>query len=417
MTTASEPSLSLRNFHRHGGTILSKDPLRVETSSQQWDYAISLPLALADHAPGVRRLPVTIAADVAVESGELGCLIVEPDWRTLAGPVPPTVGQGHHVVTLTWERSGARANLVFRNHGDRDTPCVFTVEGIRLFPGPADPFASSRMMDAVIEPDGKRINLSRLEAALEHPEQFFDDDLEIFDHLRRKWNVVPSGLVGRSGSGDLKQLPPHDLRGVWLESHRAATTGDGFAARGWYQALYRDVLRGKKVLEFGSGMGIDGIEFARHGANMTFVDIVKDNLAVMERLCGIFGIRDARFVYLEQLSSLESLDDDYDVVWCQGSQINNPFGFARRECAAILKHLKPGGRWIELAYPRERWVRDGCPPFRIWGTITDGEGTPWVEWYDLDKLRRRLAPVQFAPILALNFHNDDFNWFDLVRAE
>jgi hypothetical protein len=26
-----------------------------------------------------------------------------------------------------------------------------------------------------------------------------------------------------------------------------------------------------------------------------------------------------------------------------------------------------------------------------------------------------LAPARFAPLLAFNFHNDDFNWFDLER--
>ena len=58
--------------------------------------------------------------------------------------------------------------------------------------------------------------------------------------------------------------------------------------------------------------------------------------------------------------------------WCQGSHIRLPFEFAKRECAAILRHLKQGGRWIELAYSRQRWVRDG-PCLKIWGNTTDGE--------------------------------------------
>jgi len=28
-----------------------------------------------------------------------------------------------------------------------------------------------------------------------------------------------------------------------------------------------------------------------------------------------------------------------------------------------------------------------------------------------------LAPARFEPILSMNFHNDDFNWFDLLRIE
>jgi hypothetical protein len=131
----------------------------------------------------------------------------------------------------------------------------------------------------------------------------------------------------------------------------------------------------------------------------------------------VFGVTNAQFVYLHSLRSLDPLPSDYDVVWSQGSQINVPFEFAKHECGIIARHLKAGGRWIELAYPRERWVRDGSPPYRLWGNLTDGEGTPWMEWYDLERLLNRLAPAKWMPLLSFNFHHDDFNWFDLVKVE
>ena len=51
-------------------------------------------------------------------------------------------------------------------------------------------------------------------------------------------------------------------------------------------------------------------------------------------------------------------------------------------------------------------------PGWCWGEKTDG-GAPWMEWYDLEKLLRRLEPYRFDTVLAFNFHDDDFNWFDL----
>jgi SAM-dependent methyltransferase len=410
-------SIPLENAFHHGGTIRSKAPLTVESSPLQWDYAVSVRLALDEHAPKVLQLPVKVSAEVIVDQGELGCLLVGEDWTTLLGSVPPTAGPGQHTVDLMWERGNGVANLVFRNHGANNRSCVFRVESVHLASPPADPFVHSLQLQDVIEPGGGRLDVGKLKEAVEHPDAGDGDEAEVFDILRRKWDVVPAGLSGRRGTSDLQGLSSDELRDFWISRHREATTAEGFPVRGWYQTLYRDVLRGKRVLEIGSGMGIDGIEFARHGARMTFVDIVEGNLAVMQRLCRIFGIRDAGFVHLERLASLDGLDDDYDVVWCQGSLINAPFQFVKRECAAIVRHLKPGGRWIELCYPRERWVRDGQPPFRMWGGMTDGEGTPWVEWYDLDRLLERLAPARFAPVLALNFHNDDFNWFDLVKID
>lgn len=51
---------------------------------------------------------------------------------------------------------------------------------------------------------------------------------------------------------------------------------------------------------------------------------------------------------------------------------------------------------------------------RAWGSKTDG-GAPWMEWHDLEKLDFILSPSALDIVLSLEFHNSDFNWFDLIR--
>jgi SAM-dependent methyltransferase len=395
--TALDVSLKLSNVTPHAGCIIrSTEPLTIQSSPRQWQYAVSVSLPARE-----LDLPLTVSATVSVESGELGCLLVARDMTTLVGGIPLSVRGGRHTIDLLLEQKSDAAHLVFRNTGSTNEPCVFTVESVVIAHN-----AAERWWDGFADVDDEpRASRDRSDI----------DDVAVFDRLRQKWSTVPAGLADRRGTDELLALGDDDLKAFWVAAHRQATTGTGFPARGWYQTLYRDVLRDKKVLEIGSGMGIDGIEFARHGAHITFVDIVQDNLRVMKRLCGIFGLREAGFVYLQGFASFDPLPNDYDVIWCQGSQINAPFEFARCECAAILPHLKSGGRWIELAYPRERWVRDGSLPFRLWGNLTDGAGTPWVEWYDLRRLLSRLDAARFEPVLAFNFHHDDFNWFDLLK--
>ncbi|GAG34472.1 unnamed protein product, partial [marine sediment metagenome] len=150
-------------------------------------------------------------------------------------------------------------------------------------------------------------------------------------------------------------------------------------------------------------------------AQMTFLDLVESNLQLLERICELLGVDNVAFQYLEGLDSIAHLPDDFDAIYCQGSLINAPFEVIHDEAQELLKHLPIGGRWIELAYPEQRWQREGRLPFDEWGDKTDG-GAPWVEWYDLPKLQQRLAPAEFDVILSFNFHNDDFNWFDLVRT-
>ena len=405
--------VSLARVHPHGDVVRSQQPLVVQTSGLQWHYAISVPLSL--EAPeGPLALPVGVTIDVTVESGRLGCLLVAHDWLTQLAPTLRSVGPGRHRIDLVWERGDGVANLVFRNDTAGNRSCVFRLDSVDLTTTLPQSLGTAGLAD-VLTDSGRQLDVARLRQAVAEANKIHGGEEDVLAALRGKWGVVRGGLMDRRSTSELATLPVADLHRLWTATHLEATTGDGFAVRGWYQTIYRDVLRGKKVLEIGSGMGIDGIEFARHGAQMTFVDIVEGNLSLMRRLCAAFDVTTAKFVYLDAMSALDALDDDYDVVWCQGSLINAPFDFIKKECAAIVRHLKTGGRWIELAYPRERWVRDGEPSFRIWGTMTDGDGTPWMEWYDLSRILDRLSPAQFAPVLAFNFHNDDFNWFDLVR--
>jgi len=177
--------------------------------------------------------------------------------------------------------------------------------------------------------------------------------------------------------------------------------------------LYADSFSGRKLLDLGSGFAIDSITFAQHGARVTFVDLAETNLVVVQRLCRILGLENVDFLLLEDIGSLRSLDTDYDVIMAIGSLHHAPFEVIRPEVQELIKHLKVGGRWLQLAYPRSRWIREGRMPFDKWGEQTDGVGTPWAEWYDLPKLSKLLEPACFDVVLCMEFRNNDFIWFDL----
>ncbi len=233
--------------------------------------------------------------------------------------------------------------------------------------------------------------------------------------LRQKWGQVPFRRTDRTHSRDLLNLSDEELLAAWTQALADQAAGEHYDVRGWFYTLYRDQFRGKKLMDVGSGMGYDGLTFARAGAEVTFVDIVKDNLAIVKRMASLFGLTNCRFHFLDDFESLSSLDRDYDVIWACGSLINAPYEFTKAECARLVEHLKVGGRWIELAYPKARWEREGCLPFDRWGDKTDG-GAPWIEWKDLDKVRSLLEPSRFNVVLSFDFHGADFNWFDLERV-
>lgn len=232
---------------------------------------------------------------------------------------------------------------------------------------------------------------------------------------REKWREAPRGsdTDGRIFSSELLAMPDETFLATW-QSMAARRYGGEL---GWLGTLYFDTFRGKRVAELGSGLGFDGMRFIEQGASWTFCDIVPDNLAVIRRVATLKGVADrARFHVVGDDLSFAALPADYDAIWVFGSIHHVPFEVARREALDLLGHLKPGGRWMELVYPRERWLREGAPPFDQWGKVTDGERTPWAEWHDIEKVRRRLFPAPLRTVLDFEFCSHNYRWFDMVYA-
>ena len=173
------------------------------------------------------------------------------------------------------------------------------------------------------------------------------------------------------------------------------------------------------MLELGSGLGFDAMRFAARGAHWTCADIVADNLALIRRVAALKGL-DGRIEthLIDDNLSFAGLAPGYDVIWVFGSIHHVPFETATAPNwnGWQLTLLKPGGRWMELVYPRERWLREGALPFADWGRLTDGGRTPWAEWHDIEKVRRRLAPAAFAAVLDFGFCADNYRWIDLQYA-
>jgi hypothetical protein len=241
-----------------------------------------------------------------------------------------------------------------------------------------------------------------------------DGDVDL-SRYRDKWREAPQGsdTDGRIFSSDLLRLGDAELLVEWDRMAERRYAGE----IGWVGPLYFDTFRGRKVIELGAGLGFDGLRFAANGASWTFTDIVPDNLELIRRVARLkqLGGRVAFSLIGDDLS-FATLPYDYDAVWAFGSLHHVPFEIARREAHHVLGHLKPGGRWMELVYPRQRWLREGAPPFEHWGKITDGERTPWAEWHDLEKVKRRLSPAPIRVLLDFEFCGNNYRWLDLQYA-
>lgn len=235
-----------------------------------------------------------------------------------------------------------------------------------------------------------------------------------FDFLREKWHEVPGHL--RVDTRNLIHLSDDELVVTWQRELQLAAGGDLYNARGWYHDKYRSVMDGQRLVDFGSGLGFDSLQFSKVARQVTCVDIVPENLEIIKRVSRLLGRDNVTTCLISNFESFQSLPEDYDVLLAQGSLHHAPAHVVVPEVQELARRLRPGGRWLQLAYPRSRWIREGCLPFHQWGQLTDGAATPWAEWLELDNVLERMSPLKFEVQESFEFYNQEFIWFDLIKS-
>ena len=106
--------------------------------------------------------------------------------------------------------------------------------------------------------------------------------------------------------------------------------------------------RGLKVLEIGCGLGTDGAQFAKAGADYTGVDLTNAAIELARKRFELFGLT-GKF-QVADAENLDFPDESFDVVYSHGVLHHTPdIDAAVQE---IRRVLKPGGRAIVMLYHR-----------------------------------------------------------------
>jgi len=106
--------------------------------------------------------------------------------------------------------------------------------------------------------------------------------------------------------------------------------------------------RGLRVLEIGCGLGTDGAQFAKAGADYTGVDLTNAAIELARRRFELFGLTGK--LQVADAENLDFPDESFDVVYSHGVLHHTPdIDAAVQE---IHRVLKPGGRAIVMLYHR-----------------------------------------------------------------
>jgi 2-polyprenyl-3-methyl-5-hydroxy-6-metoxy-1,4-benzoquinol methylase len=128
--------------------------------------------------------------------------------------------------------------------------------------------------------------------------------------------------------------------------------------------------RGKKVLEIGCGIGTDTVNFARHGALVTSVDLSEKSLEIARQRVSVYGFKKQVQFYTgnaEQLSSFVPVEP-YDLIYSFGVIHHTPHPEAVLD--QLRKYAKPGTTVKIMVYHRRSWKVASI-------LLTEGKGQFW----------------------------------------
>ena len=270
-----------------------------------------------------------------------------------------------------------------------------------------------------------------------------------FATLKKKWKEVPAAKevygaegiatdsVGRQEEADEGDVPDpgraFSTNLVKKSDKELEAYWDGLRADDTFTMFHASIFTGKNVIDIGSGLARQTLQFAIWGATVTYADVVPTNLEVIRRVAKAKGV--GHRVKTIVVSSVEQLDKDlegqsFDVVTAFGSMHHAPRELNQPEYHVLAKHLKKGGKWLQLAYPLRRWL-DMQDPTNFWCQPADtnfgvafgdgwwgGDGcrTPWAEWYEPGKWLKTLQPFEFSMSWCGAIGDpQEFIWFDAVK--
>ena len=166
-----------------------------------------------------------------------------------------------------------------------------------------------------------------------------DSNNDLKERVRAFWQEHPCGTKfadAEPGSPRFYEL---------VEEHRYTKEWHIPAAADFSSAA------GLKVLEIGCGLGTDGAQFAKAGADYTGVDLTEAAVELARKrfeissLPGKFQTADAE--------NLEFADDSFDLVYSHGVLHHTPD--TARAIREIHRVLRPGGRAVVMLYHRDSY--------------------------------------------------------------
>lgn len=230
--------------------------------------------------------------------------------------------------------------------------------------------------------------------------------MSISQQHRDAWRRIPVDDIGYYDAAELAQLPDGQFEVMARGFEARRYSGWRNAGGLWRREMGLDDAGGKRVLDYGCGAGIEALQYARGGAQVSIADINQGSLALATRVLALEGRQPAHaWLISPDPPFTPAAPGAFDMVVMNGvlHHIEDPVPVVRE----VHRWLAPGGEFRVMVYSDKGWRQatgseppedvhghPGRPAFVRWGD----EVGDWAEWYSERRLRQRFG-----------------RWFDVER--
>lgn len=199
------------------------------------------------------------------------------------------------------------------------------------------------------------------------------------------WSNPPVDDVGYIASAEMLKLTVPELLAMVGQFERTRYGGWRNYENRWRDLFGLDSTHDKSVLDYGCGVGIEALQYAKAGNDVTLADISRDNVRLAMRVLQVHGFTAGSFQITENVP-VNSLFGQFDVIHCVGVLHHIPNSHEVME--EFHRHLADDGEVRLMLYSDVAKIHFGDAFVRE----MDGVGD-YAEWYDIPKVNQRFGKL------------------------
>lgn len=238
-----------------------------------------------------------------------------------------------------------------------------------------------------------------------------------FAQAQAEWVKVPIDGVGYVSTEEMLRWDDARLRATveQLERTRYDVNGWRNHGDGWRRGMGLDSTHGKRVIDYGCGIGVEALQYAKSGNDVIVADIVPSNVELAQRVLSLWGHRAHGIVLSAEPPYFDWAEATLDVFNSNG--VMHHFPYAREVLLRATRAMRSGGEVRLLLYSDNLWLRtvggllppveqpiETHPAFGAYYSAHDAVGK-YADWYNREKLEQRFG--DFLEVASVDYITSD----------